>query len=101
MGMFDTLICKYPLPNPKDQELEFQTKSLNCELDTYEIDSDGQLILRGANPEVIEDIDQEIIFYALVKHDDRYSCIQYRACYIDGELQWIRKSKVYRDYREE
>jgi hypothetical protein len=47
MGMFDTFRCKYPLPwegdKPNISDVEFQTKSLECFLDNYEIRSDGTL----------------------------------------------------------
>jgi hypothetical protein len=44
MGMFDNLICKYPLPRPEMQTCEFQTKDLECVLDSYEITEDGRLV---------------------------------------------------------
>ena len=44
MGMFDYLICKYPLPLPEMQLCEFQTKSFGCALDLYEITVDGHLV---------------------------------------------------------
>jgi len=51
MGMFDTLLCKYPLPlNELLQELKiewsatgFQTKDLDCSMAMYEITEDGKL----------------------------------------------------------
>jgi hypothetical protein len=47
MGMFDNLICKYPLPGttPEFVKIEplFQTKSLDCEMTTYTIDEKGLL----------------------------------------------------------
>jgi len=56
MGLFDTVKCKYPLPNPKHQDLEFQTKDLECLLGEYTITADGRLLRhasgygRGAGP---------------------------------------------------
>lgn len=46
MGMFDEIRCKMPLPVEIDAEHRehwFQTKSLLCELDKYEIREDGTL----------------------------------------------------------
>ena len=43
MGMFDELRCRYPLPVAGANELVFQTKSLDCALDCYEIDAYGGL----------------------------------------------------------
>lgn len=46
MGMFDDLICEYPLPKKyeKYQSEVFQTKSLNNCMDKYVINKDGELI---------------------------------------------------------
>jgi hypothetical protein len=46
MGMFDTVTCEYPLPNTAHQELEFQTKDLECLLDHYTITKAGRLLRR-------------------------------------------------------
>lgn len=46
MGMFDEIRCKMPLPAELDVEHRehwFQTKSLGCEMDYYEIREDGSL----------------------------------------------------------
>ena len=44
MGMFDYLRCKYPLPWPEVQHLEYQTKDTFAQgLDNYEIRADGSL----------------------------------------------------------
>ena len=45
MGMFDDLKCKYPLPPDGviDTQTIYQTKSLACFLDLYEIREDGTL----------------------------------------------------------
>ena len=49
MGMFDDIVCKYPLPLPEDtkgfQPRGFQTKDLENALDLYEIREDGTLWL--------------------------------------------------------
>ncbi len=44
MGMFDDIICKYPLPVPGANALRFQTKDTpNQFLNLYEIREDGSL----------------------------------------------------------
>jgi hypothetical protein len=46
MGMFDEIRCKMPLPVEIDVEHRehwFQTKSLGCDMDYYEIRDDGTL----------------------------------------------------------
>jgi hypothetical protein len=45
MGMFDYIVCEYPLPDGADpSKFEFQSKDLDCALDTYTISKDGKLI---------------------------------------------------------
>ena len=65
MGLFDTVICDYPLPLPdftdeefedinssdkgvsSFQEVEWQTKDMGNMLDVYSIEDDGQIYLRA------------------------------------------------------
>ena len=55
MGMFDEIVCKYPLPLPEDTKgfhpYGFQTKDLDNALDCYEIREDGTLWLRECERE--------------------------------------------------
>ena len=48
MGLFDEIICEYPLPLPEDLKgysgsKIFQTKDLDCCMQSYKIDKDGYL----------------------------------------------------------
>ena len=49
MGMYDDIVCKYPLPLPEDTKGyvpdRFQTKDLENLLNLYEIREDGTLWL--------------------------------------------------------
>jgi hypothetical protein len=58
MGMYDDIVCKYPLPLPEDTKgfvpLKFQTKDLDNALDCYEIREDGTLWLRECEREYTE-----------------------------------------------
>ena len=58
MGMYDDIVCKYPLPLPEDTKgyitESFQTKDLDCGLDCYEIREDGTLWLRECEREYTE-----------------------------------------------
>ena len=50
MGMYDTIVCKYPLPIPDDPKGysgsdDFQTKDLDLSLSNYTIDENGQLFV--------------------------------------------------------
>lgn len=53
MGSFDQLVCRYPLPTPKDKRFTFQTKDLDCRMADYVITEDGRLVQTGAG--VFED----------------------------------------------
>ena len=57
MGMFDCIVCKYPLPLPEDTKgfhpYGFQTKDFDNALDCYEIHEDGTLWLRECEREYI------------------------------------------------
>lgn len=44
MGMFDTIHCEYPLPDPRHQGLEFQTKDLESLMLHFTITADGRLL---------------------------------------------------------
>lgn len=57
--MFDTMICKYPLPMPDDLKGyigsdNFQTKDLDLALSSYIIDENGQLFIERHEGEWIE-----------------------------------------------
>ena len=58
MGMYDDIVCKYPLPFPEDTKgyiaESFQTKDFDCGLDCYEIREDGTLWLRECEREYTE-----------------------------------------------
>jgi len=50
MGMYDSIVCKYPLPMPDDPKGysgsdDFQTKDFDQSLATYTIDENGQLFI--------------------------------------------------------
>lgn len=45
MGMFDEIRCLYPLPLAGANERKYQTKSMRCAMDEYEIREDGTLWL--------------------------------------------------------
>ena len=105
MGMFDTIICEYPLPDEWETP-NFQAKDLNCELDTYLITSGGRLVLqRDGN---MTDINHHgfIYFYDLPPDSydihgegvNRYSTLRkdaklitYEAKFTDGQLVEIKR----------
>ena len=42
---YDWITCYYPLPDAQAQDIDFQTKSLNCQFDCYEVSREGRLLL--------------------------------------------------------
>lgn len=58
MGMYDDIVCKFPLPLPEDTKgytpQGFQTKDFDCALDLYEIREDGTLWVKRSENEFIE-----------------------------------------------
>lgn len=43
MGLYDCVKCEHPLPGDPPSNAEWQTKSMECEMKTYRIASDGYL----------------------------------------------------------
>lgn len=97
MGMFDTIYCQYPLPNPRHQDLDFQTKDLECLLDTYTITQEGWLVQhakRGwGEGRLVRDVEWplhgDLRFYTSVKTEEP-SRIEYVARFTHGRVEWIR-----------
>ena len=120
MGMFDYIKCEYKLPLPelkeehqKDfdeidwEEIEFQTKSFDGAMSTYEITSDGQIYERILEREMIEDPESpmgikvneteggieksdysgEIEFYHLVTGEKLDYWLEFKALFWKGELK--------------
>ena len=97
MGLFDHLICKYPLPDKEIQHEEFQTKDFECCLDTYIINKDGTLMVQ-INKNKYRNIDfhGDIIFYTSTgKHEDNsFKWYEYKGRFTDGKLKWIKEAKA-------
>lgn len=55
MGMFDSVKCRYPVPDPECQNLDFQTKDLEQTLSEYVILEDGRLVVRRRDVEWVDD----------------------------------------------
>jgi hypothetical protein len=97
MGMFDTVYCQYPLPNPRHQDLDFQTKDLECLLDTYTITREGRLVQHAKSGWGTERLDRDVEwplhadlrFYTSVKTEEP-SWIEYVARFTHGRVEWIR-----------
>jgi len=89
MGMFDDIVCKRPLPGPKQPPDEsFQTKDFDCRMDHYTITAEGTLVKEGV----------EIPFHGLLNfytytQDDWW--FEYDAKFTDGKLVEIRVIEIY------
>ncbi len=105
MGMYDDIICKYPLPDPELQYHVFQTKDLAQNMCRYSITSEGRLVLF---PWMVDEIsknskydmeDPKIInfngrleFYTLIiVNKDEHKWYEYVARFTNGELLCIDK----------
>lgn len=98
MGMYDYVICEYPLPgNPPEWAKEFQTKDLDCQMDTYTITADGRLV----GNEDLSDFTGTIEFYdsnvvasgpgTYTQNGEDAQWAEYRAIFVVGKLSELRE----------
>ena len=104
MGMFDTIICNYPLPRRKNftfnpNDLEYQSKDLICCLAQYTIDKTGQLWVKSINfdsnkqPKATRaKTTQSVNFYTSFDGVKSYGWLEYVAFFDNGKL--IRPIKL-------
>ena len=106
MGMYDEIICKYPLPDPQCQYHVFQTKDLEQNMYRYSITSEGRLVLfpmmvddhslqyihNMEDPQVI-DLDGKILFYTLIycRETNEHEFYEYVAHFDKGRLMCIER----------
>ena len=96
MGMFDTIHCEYPLPDTRHQDLEFQTKDLECLLSNYTITCDGRLVLharggrRGLDRDIEWPLHGDLRFYTSIKISGESIWVEYVARFTHGLVEWIR-----------
>ena len=92
MGLFDTVRCDMPLPDGYDGDDGFQTKSLDCEMDTYRITAEGRLIREVWDSEPAYDMYFHgiINFYCFEGHDPKdWVWHEYNAKFTDGVCESI------------
>ena len=98
MGLFDTIYCEYPLPEPADQALRFQTKEFECLFDTYLITAEGRLIrkARGLGQGLTRDVewpfhgDLRIYTSEPDGATETRRWVEYRVRFTHGRVEWIR-----------
>lgn len=71
--MYDSIICKYPLPMPEDPKgytgsREFQSKDLDCTLSFYEIREDGSIWEEKRETEYVPGNDKAKTFWGKIGH---------------------------------
>lgn len=103
MGMYDTITCEYPLPIDRQglNKKQYQTKSLGNDLETYHIRPDGSL-WRQEYVRIDADAflwtaipyDGEITFYDFYDPEDKQSWVEFKADFLNGQLQQIQLAKV-------
>lgn len=103
MGLFDTIECDYPVPDPRHQDLEFQTKDLACLLGRHTITRDGRLIKHPRGGLLEKDVELPIhgdIFMYDVDPEAGYGLIEYMVRFTHGRVEWIRRRKGQDESRE-
>lgn len=97
MGLFDNMMCKHPLPMPELfsgedwSDHQFQTKSLNCFLESYMISESGHLFHK---PLIHESLDWKLLenftgiveFYDNFPKDDKTYWVEFKAMIVKGNL---------------
>lgn len=58
MGMYDNIICEYPLPIKKIQKEVFQTKDFKNVLDVYKITKKGRLLRENCKHEIVPEAER-------------------------------------------
>lgn len=60
MGMFDDIKCEYPLPSHARMGTAFQTKDLECEMEIYRIDREGNLWRKHSSFDIRNSYEEEL-----------------------------------------
>lgn len=95
MGLYDTVHCKYPLPDPRHQDLEYQTKDLDCGLLYYTITRYGQMVRRavqgewGPNRDIVWPLHGDVRIYTHEESLDP-AWVEYVVRFTHGRVEWVR-----------
>jgi hypothetical protein len=95
MGLFDTIRCEYPLPDARHQDLEFQTKDLECFLAHYRITRDGRLVFEargGKEPDrdIEWPVHRDISIYTFIETSGDREWVEYVVRFTHDRVEWIR-----------
>src|SRR5437899_5005427 len=81
MGLYDHVRCRYRLPDPEAQDLDFQTKSMPAPyLDNYEVTEDGRLVREARDSRPEDSLESPL--EAVTHRDLRWQPVDFR-----GELE--------------
>jgi len=106
MGLFDTIHCEYPLPDTRHQDLDFQTKDLDCFLAHYTITPDGRLIRRARRGGIWGDRQDRDVECPMHGDIQMYTSaadktwIEYVVRFTHGRVEWIRPFEEEREAPE-
>lgn len=96
MGMFDYIRCEAPLPDDAmPANSTFQSKDLDCNLDTYVITASGRLMVKpwrkdaGESATIRDAAHHGYLNFYVYTEDKRR--IEYRAKFTDGQLVEIKR----------
>lgn len=104
MSLYDTLTCEYPLPDGVPAwATEFQTKSLDCELDHYTITVGGRLLKQDDHDHSLADFTGVVEFYTgnvvsvgpgvYTRDGEDAVWLEYRATFIHGLLHDVVRTE--------
>ena len=118
MGMYDEVICEYPLPRDTESSVrEFQTKSLYRLLDRFTITRKGRLIHHWARYERQEQEGEDLFRFRMVAVEHKEIDMEfhgdmwltggedhpgdYIARFTHGILEWIRPIETFSKEQQE
>ena len=95
MGLFDIIECEYPIPDDRYQNLQFQTKDLECLLDHYTITRDGRLMRHAKRESHGPEQDVEWPYHGDIciydsDPDKAHQLLEYVVRFTHGHVEWIR-----------
>lgn len=107
MSLFDSIRCDYPLPDPRIQDAEFQTKDLWNSLSRYTITRAGRLVRRrlgvdpiaekdGAGQAIDNRLGEDVGYHGDILIQAMLSgsrTVQYAVRFTHGTVKWIRPSR--------
>jgi len=99
---FDTIVCEYPLSDPRDQDREFVTRDLGgWGQGRYVITGDGRLIrhppVRREGVGLVRDVEWPVDGEIRMVDDDVRGAeapVEYAVRFAGGRVEWIRRMRM-------